>query len=1320
LFFLDDIDFYDIKGSTPLKLPDKEYEYAVNRWFTIQIEKSDKHQIIPIVYQDINDPLSFLAATEETAKQPLLFNIDPENTKQTIETGVPDEHIVAVELIKDAFTKLNSPQKTGKIEVMEPVHMVYATTINPHDDTYYDTRGAWGQTDYDDLYGIKQIQSEAAWELSDGEGVVVAVVDSGVDYNHEDLAENMWTNFGESGIDAAGNDKRNNNVDDDNNGYFDDWLGLDVIGSEIGLNGLDTDPMDDLGHGTHVAGTIAAVDNNIGVIGVAPRAKIMAVKGLDEYGRGDTVLLAEAIRYAADNQADIINNSWGGMAPYFRGQLYDAFNYAVLAGAINIASAGNNNLNVSRWPVIPANYENTISVAATDWSDTKASFSNYDNKTQYDVIWNHDLGWIDVAAPGAAILSLRANETDLYLGSENYQPGSNFVPVEEGGEARYYRASGTSMAAPHVSGVAALIKTRNPEYTNDEVREVLRNSTDPINSPEYIGTGRINAHQAADSMSPMVAKLTSPYPGPQLINIDVNKSPPAVEKVVIKGTASGKLVKSYVVEVGVGNNPISWTQENITLAEGNGLSPVEDGILATWDISELPPETYHIRLRVLDSLGNSSESIIPNLVVDRTIHEGWPKDVSDFIYPWWDNNYLAIGNTNNDFKGKEIIINSPLDSGGAKVMSYSHEGGLLPGWPINVNELPLHANSIVLHNSPVLADLDANSEEEILFYASTPLCWGKTVLYILLGDGSLFNNWAKEGLGCSGNGMPAVSDINDDKIRDIIFSSLEEEGLGEGNFYAWDTDGVALSGWPKQFNVLGLQNSADNSPKWSTTIVDINGEKNIFHVFHEHIRNHLGDLTAYNSYVLRYLPGKNEISPGWPIKIEDNWVHDVTVAIGNVIGNKEPEIVVINRGDYNFFEGYMNGSIRVYNLNGEAVSPWPKVINRYYLFGPNPTLVDVDDDNLKEIIIGWHAFNGDDGSQVEGWPQVEENLRGEDGETNVFQDSVVVVDVDGDGVVEIITVGPQQIRGWVGSLPRLYAFKLDGSQVEGWPKTLPEYPLDKSRASPVADDIDGDGNIEVAVALYGGIVTVYDTPGLASAGTWPMVHKDAQHRRGYYPPGTLVKNHIFYNNSSFDNNDPAINDRDKYAIAPDKQALKPGQTASFRNYTSYSRGINGIMIDINDPSNGSNISANDFVFKVGNSDDPGTWTEAPAPNNVSIEPFMGTDQSDRITITWDDNVIQKQWLQVTVKATENTGLSQDKIFYYGNAIGETGSPTDDANVTTTDLLNTRNNPRDFTDPALLNFDYDFNRDSKVDATDVLTVRNNQTSFFDSLKLITAP
>ena len=333
-----------------------------------------------------------------------------------------------------------------------------------------------------------------------GEGVLVAVIDTGGDIDHPDIAGNVYVNSAEV---------PNNGIDDDNNGYIDDVSGWDFVEDDNG-------PSDKYGHGTHCAGTIAAVANNsIGIAGMAYKAKILAVKGLSDKGSGYSDDLAAGIVYAADMGADVLSNSWGGNGNDLT--IKDAVDYAHEKGCVVVAAAGNSNADSLYFS--PAGFDNVISVAAFDPYFHKASFSNH--------------GKIEVAAPGGSsvisgdenlsfynILSLNANAGDNYL--------ANSYPILALGED-YLRAAGTSMACPHVSGLAALIisynrQVKSRELNPEQVEQIMKLSAIPIIDPkddgtdwgspnEFSGAGHIDAAKALavsdNSVIPTVS-ITSP------------------------------------------------------------------------------------------------------------------------------------------------------------------------------------------------------------------------------------------------------------------------------------------------------------------------------------------------------------------------------------------------------------------------------------------------------------------------------------------------------------------------------------------------------------------------------------------------------------------------------------------------------------------------------------------------------------------------------------------------------------------------------------------------------------------------------------------
>lgn len=224
---------------------------------------------------------------------------------------------------------------------------------------------------------------------------------------------------------------------------------------------------------------------------------------------------------------------------------------------------------------------------------------------------------------------------------------------------------------------------------------------------------------------------------------------------------------------------------------------------------------------------------------------------------------------------------------------------------------------------------------------------------------------------------------------------------------------------------------------------------------------------------------------------------------------------------------------------------------------------------------------------------------------------------------------------------------------------------------------------------------------------------DNSNEVSYEVPSSVLGRSIFYNRSAWDGNDAAANASDDAAVASDKVALLPGGSASFANYTSYSRGINGIMVDI--MSLRGTPTAADFSFRTGNHSDPNTWATAPSPSSISVRSGAGAGGSDRVTFIWPDNVIQKSWVQVTVLATEVTGLAGPDVFYFGNAIGDYGGSLTSAAVTSSDALQVLSNVNPLLGPITLLGD--FNRDKKVTSADALIALNNLAVGPAALRLI---
>ncbi|MBI4651111.1 S8 family serine peptidase [Candidatus Desantisbacteria bacterium] len=367
--------------------------------------------------------------------------------------------------IDELISKLN---KSPLVEFAEPDYIVQIQRL-PND------------PNFNFLWGMNAIDAPSAWDATIGDStIVVAVIDTGVDYNHVDLNANMWRNPGEI---------PSNGLDDDNNGIIDDVYGCNTI-RRTG------NPMDDNKHGTHVAGTIGAVGNNgIGITGVNWNVKIMALKFIGADGTGSTGDAIECIDYVIDMKqrgvnVKITSNSWGAYA--FSQSLYSAVERLKDNGILFVAAAGNNMADAEVYPLYPACFDllNIISVSATDWNDNLSDFSNY------------GLLSVDLGAPGDGIYSTILSN-------------------------KYDDLSGTSMAAPHVAGAAALIWGYRPLLNYKELRRVILAGTDPLTSlsGKVATGGRLNVNNG----------LTIPVPPNQL---PIAKAECFIPEVMIKESVS--------------------------------------------------------------------------------------------------------------------------------------------------------------------------------------------------------------------------------------------------------------------------------------------------------------------------------------------------------------------------------------------------------------------------------------------------------------------------------------------------------------------------------------------------------------------------------------------------------------------------------------------------------------------------------------------------------------------------------------------------------------------------------------------------------------
>lgn len=290
------------------------------------------------------------------------------------------------------------------------------------------------------------INAVKAWSITKGsKDIKIAIIDTGIDYNHEDIAKNIMINQAEL--------NGTKGIDDDGNGYIDDVYGYDFANN-------DSDPMDGHGHGTHCAGVIGASHNNIGIAGIMDNVQMLPIKFLADNGSGTLEGAVKAIDYAIQRGVDIMSNSWGGGG--YSQALFDVIKVAQDKGILFVAASGNSRNDNDKWPSYPASYEldNIISVGAIDGKGKKAGFSNYGEKT------------VHIFAPGVDILST--------------------VPKN-----KYEKMSGTSMACPHISGIAGLLLSEDSKLDYRELKERLigtATSSDDLDSKAV--SGYVNAYNA--------------------------------------------------------------------------------------------------------------------------------------------------------------------------------------------------------------------------------------------------------------------------------------------------------------------------------------------------------------------------------------------------------------------------------------------------------------------------------------------------------------------------------------------------------------------------------------------------------------------------------------------------------------------------------------------------------------------------------------------------------------------------------------------------------------------------------------------------------
>ena len=843
--------------------------------------------------------------------------------------------------VRSICARLN---EDSEVEYAQP-NYIYQTCSDPND------------PEFPDQYAHQLIQMADAWDISTGSGdVVVAVMDTGVDINHPDLKDNIWINSGEI---------PNNDIDDDENGFIDDIHGWNFEDDSNEVTPDEDDWWEIAGHGTNVAGVIAAVGNNgQGVSGVNWQCSIMALR-LSIWITSEEV--ASGLDYAAANGVDVLNMSFGAdeFGPDGDPIVKEAIDNAFAQGVLLTASAGNEDTSK---PLYPAAYYNVMAVASTNGEDIKTGHSSFGT-------------WVDITAPGTDIVT-----TDL--------------------NGEYIATAGTSFSAPYVGAVGALVMAHRPELTNVEVRAILENTTDPVYYGDinplqgYIGTGRVNAYEAlmaADQRHPL-GEIVAPRQE-EIFASDGNDIPLVL---FVHGDSYRLEYTSY------GNEDWQLIDENSALPDPNGLVHISfanpgmgvfelrlsvdtDGAthtdrkafgleyapnLAPWPVPEDAEESdewYIGNPLCLDVDGDGRNEIVQASILwddywyggtitiwkeDGTALPGWPKGLGTGLFESITASGLAVGDIDGDGDYEIVVVD---DYNVMATALHVETGETVEGdWPVEVGDY-WYAYII---GSPILADLDGDGDSEIIV-ALDEESRESDGLYAIQGDGTFL--WQRR---YTSEGPMSVADFDGDGDVEIALCGYGP-GITRVYTYILDHNGQKINKWP-------------GGSEKRTAIVDLDADGEFELVF-----------CTEDSVMAVHIDG----STVWKTEVGDLLGEDGALSVGDVDNDGLSEVYVTSFVEA---DGFQFSFIHAFDHQGDKLSDagFPKTMMGDASYSP-PLIGDIDGDGQKELVVGatgapmmaWEA----DGSVTPGFPML--------GLSTDYRTSPVLEDLDKDGDIEMMVNG---------------------------------------------------------------------------------------------------------------------------------------------------------------------------------------------------------------------------------------------------------------------------------------------------------------------------